>query len=149
MRRLFSLAGSRASAQRLLSADTCRDLVLVVTGDAIKAAGALGAACAAHYTYDPSSLLAHAHASVLVHVPIHPAVRLALKDICADIDRPRADLDLAIAALASTADALAWCLGPKADLNTATSERVRDALSHVKTTHAYVSTLIAPPSPDA
>jgi hypothetical protein len=86
---------------------------------------------------------------VLVHVPIHPAVRLALKDICADIDRPRADLDLAIAALASTADALAWCLGPKADLNTATSERVRDALSHVKTTHAYVSTLIAPPSPDA
>ncbi|BCU03472.1 hypothetical protein [Pandoravirus japonicus] len=148
-RRLFSVTGSHTNAQRLLSADACRDLILVVTGDAIKAAHALGAACSTHYTYNQSSLLAHAHASTFARVPIHPTDRLAPQGRRADIDEPRADLGLAIAALARTADALAWCLGPDADLDAATTQRVCDALSHVKATHAYMSTLIAPPSPNA
>lgn len=145
---MFSLAGSHTNAQRLLSAEACRDLVLVVTGDAIKAARALGDACSAHYTYKPQYLLVHAHASVFARAPIHAADRLTPRGRHAgDIDQPRAGLDLAIAALARTANALAWCLGPEVDLDTTTAQRVCDALSHVKATHAYVSTLVAPSSP--
>ncbi|ATE82134.1 hypothetical protein psal_cds_205 [Pandoravirus salinus] len=144
MRRLFCLVGSRASLGRLLSADACRDLVIVVTDTAMSAVRALGAACKSHYTYNQSTLLSHGHASVFAHIPPRSVPRASLP--CIDVGGPQAELRLAVATMAATTDALAWCLGPEADLDAGVAHHICVATDHVTATHAYISTLLAPAS---
>ncbi|AVK74623.1 hypothetical protein pqer_cds_201 [Pandoravirus quercus] len=144
MRRLSCLMGSHASLGRLLSADACRDLVIVATDAAMSAVRALGAACKSHYTYDQSTLLTYAHASVFAHIPPRLVPRTSLP--CVDVRGPQPKLRLAIATMAATADALAWCLGPEADLDASIAHHVRGALDHVTATHRHVATLLTPAS---